>query len=186
MHDAAKDFVRSVLEQHAIPRGPVIEIGGRNINGTVRPLFASIGPYASIDLYNGPGVDLVSDVCRLDPKRTIQRLFEKSTAACVVCCEVLEHTPKGKDICRWAYQALGRAGVFIVTAASPTRCSHSGIDGGGLHPGEYYNGVPSSTLAQWLNDFSDVVVYDGSGGLDVYAVARKGRRSELQRRRTLK
>ena len=91
MHEAAKTYVRQVLKTVSIPKGAVLEIGGRNINGTVRPLFDAIGPYASIDLYDGPGVDLVADVCELDPAKTARKLFGKMAVSCVVCCEVLEH-----------------------------------------------------------------------------------------------
>jgi hypothetical protein len=172
MHTEVIDFVRSVVELTPIPSGPVIEIGGRNINGTVRPLFNG-RPYASIDLQNGPGVDMVADVCQLDPTRTAKALFKRRDVACVVCCEVLEHARNGKRICRWAYHVLAPNGLFIVTAASPTRAPHSGIDGGEVQDGEHYKGVSAATLRGWLIDFPIAQVSTRRDGLDVYAVARK-------------
>lgn len=167
------DFVRSVLTTHTMPRGPIVEIGGRNINGSVRPLFDGLGPYASIDLYEGRGVDLVGDVCQLDPKHTARLLFQRTSVTCVVCCEVLEHAPNGTGVCRWAHRILARGGVFIVTAANPDRFTHSGIDGGSLQPGEYYAGVSKADLTKWLRMFSSKHVQ--LSGADIYAVAWKGR-----------
>lgn len=171
MHPAASTYVRSVLETVSIPKGPVLEIGGRNINGTVRPLFAEIGPYASIDLYDGRGVDLVGDVCALDPVKTAKRLFNRASVACVVCCEVLEHATQPAKMCRWAHRVLKAGGVFIMTAANPLRMTHSGIDGGLLQPGEHYAGVYKQDLQQWLKPFgkADIAIE----GADIYATAWK-------------
>jgi hypothetical protein len=174
MHEAAMAFVRASLKRLPIPRGPVLEIGGRNINGTVRPLFEGIGPYASIDLYDGDGVDVVADVCTLDPARIARALFQRPKVACVVCCEVLEHAQNGKGICRWAFRVLAQGGVFLITAANPERSPHSGIDGGSVRDGEYYRGVSASRLRTWLHDFTrcEITV----SGSDIYASAWKRRR----------
>lgn len=173
MHDAAMAYVRGVLQRTVIPPGPVLEIGGRNINGTVRPLFHEVGPYASIDLYDGPGVDLVGDVCELNPVRTVRQLFHRPNVSCVVCCEVLEHTSLGDIICHWAARALAPAGVFIVTAANPSRVPHSAIDGGPLHDGEYYQGVSPEDLRRWLQYFDHCDIT--TQGADIYATAWKRR-----------
>lgn len=172
MHEAASRFVQSVVEH--VPIGPIVEIGGRNINGTVRPLFAAIGPYASIDLYAGRGVDLVGDVCALDPAQTARRLFGRATVTCVVCCEVLEHATQPARICQWAQRILTKGGVLILTAANPQRFTHSGIDGGPLHEGEHYRGVSAAALRRWLTGFQSVRMT--TAGADIYAVAWKGRR----------
>ena len=174
MHEAASAYVRGVLERVTIPKGPVLEIGGRNINGTVRPLFDAIGPYASIDLYKGPGVDLVGDVCELDPVKTAQRLFKRATVACVVCCEVLEHATEPAKMCRWAHRILKSGGVFILTAANQFRSTHSGIDGGALQKGEHYQGVSDAALRSWLRFFDKTQIT--TSGADIYATAWKGKR----------
>lgn len=171
MHDAARSFVQSVLASTAIPKGPVIEIGGRDINGTIRPLFHGLGPYVSIDLREGPGVNLVADVCTLRPQLTVRRLFGRSTVTCVVCCEVLEHAENARGICAWAARVLAQHGVFIVTAANPQRFTHSGVDGGNVQPGEYYCGVSEAMLTAWLMPFRRHKIVQH--GADIYAVAWK-------------
>jgi SAM-dependent methyltransferase len=174
MHDAAREHVRTILQQVPNRRGPVVEIGGRDINGTIRPLFADIGPYASIDLYDGPGVDLVGDVCALPPATTARKLFGRPTVTWVVCCEVLEHAVEPARVCRWAYRILEPGGTFIVTAANPYRAEHSGIDGAALQDGEHYQGVSERALKFWLQQFSKSLIDEV--GSDIYAVAWKGKR----------
>jgi SAM-dependent methyltransferase len=174
MHDAARAYVRGILETVPLRVGPVLEIGGRDINGSIRPLFGGIGPYASIDLRDGRGVDLVADVCTLDPRNTALRLFGRKSVACVVCCEVLEHATEPGEICRWAHRVLMPGGLFIVTAANPDRFEHSGIDGGPLRRGEHYAGVTTKALTSWLRLFA--TARTTTAGADIYAVAWKGRR----------
>src|SRR5262245_27861191 len=110
MHVAAYQFVSRVVRAKPFTHlGPMVEIGGRDINGSVRPLLEPWATtYTSLDLYPGPGVDLVIDAVRYTPATPLM---------CVVCCEVLEHAPNAADSCRWAHHVLADGGVFIVTAA---------------------------------------------------------------------
>src|SRR5262245_62083953 len=126
MHLEAYAFVQGMA--HERPRGPVLEIGGRNINGTVRGLFVG-DPYCAIDLTPGPGVDVVADGASFAPL---------AAPACIVCCEVLEHTGAAAAIVRNAHRILRPGGILLLTAAGPGREPHSAIDGGDLRPGEYY------------------------------------------------
>jgi hypothetical protein len=60
----------------------VVEIGGRNVNGSVRELFHPECAYLSTDIAPGDGVDIVADGASLSLD---------IAADLVVCCEVLEH-----------------------------------------------------------------------------------------------
>lgn len=152
MHPAAYEWVA----RHARP-GRTLDIGGRDINGTVRALFGD--DYTALDLVDGPGVDVVADVCSYQAKK-----FDV-----IVCCEVLEHTDA--DILGAAYRLLRKGGLLIVTAAGPGRQPHSAVDGGPLREGEYYRNVEPFELEQSLAGWSSSEV-DVSGE-DVRAVATK-------------
>jgi len=167
MHAAAFAFVESVA--HDRPPGLVVELGGFNINGSIRKLFTE--PYISTDVRPGRGVDVVADGATYVPP---------SPPACVVCCEVLEHTAQAEAICRNAYRMLQAGGVFIVTAAGVGRAPHSAtdapvtmIDGMVILDREYYATVTEGVLRQWLDDFADVRVVVNPIACDIYAVARK-------------
>lgn len=167
MHREAHAFVAARVAALA-PVGAVVEIGGRDINGTVRGLFGE-APYVSVDLADGPGVDVVADGCAYRPI---------TTPAVVVCCEVLEHAPDAHLLCENVYGMLRPGGVFIVTAAGEGRTPHSAIDGGALRPGEFYRNVRRDVLEQWLWQFRPYVeiVVDGEAK-DIYAFASKGPRA---------
>lgn len=164
MHEAAFNFVKAALERYDRPPSRVLEIGGRDINGSVRPLFHDAETYHAIDISPGPGVDAVADGSVYVPP---------FMPDCVVCCEVLEHTQRAEDIVRHALRLVGPGGILIVTAAGPHRAPHSGRDGGVLPGWEFYRNVSPDLLASWLDDPSVRVanryVYANEKGDDVYA-----------------
>lgn len=136
MHTAALEWV----SEHA-PAWPVtvIDIGGRDVNGTVRHLF-NAAAYTSVDLFPGPSVDIVADFCDvvLEPVDV------------VICCEVAEHTWNWPKIVARAAGTLRPGGLFIFTAAGPTRTPHSALDGGPVHDGEWYENIGPDVLDEVL------------------------------------
>jgi len=162
MHTAAWNFVRSVAGDR--PPGLVVELGARNVNGSVRPLFVG-DDYLGVDLLPGAGVDVVTDAADYVPP---------TPPACVVCCEVLEHTPAAGEICDHAYTMLQPGGALILTAAGTGREPHSAIDGGPLYAGEFYRNVTREDIRHWLRRFEQVSIVENLEAHDVYAYARKG------------
>lgn len=165
MHTHARDFIASVARERRA--GLVVEIGGLNINGSIRSLFDE--PYLSVDCVPGPGVDVVANGATFVPDHS---------AACVVCCEVLEHTTEAEAICRNAHWILMDGGVFLVTAAGVSRAPHSAVDGRAVREGEFYRNVSREALTGWLDQFASVQIETGRGvyGLednDIYARAVK-------------
>jgi hypothetical protein len=154
MHLHAREFVA----RHATD-GSTLEVGGRDINGGVRDLFD--GDYTSVDLYDGPGVDVVGDITDLD----------LDTFDTVVCCEVLEHAEDAAGIIAGCARHL--SGVLLLTCATDPRTPHSAHDGGKLRPGEFYRNVNPADLEGWLEDAGLTVdvfeVHDGRGDLYVKA-----------------
>lgn len=166
MHANAYNFVKRVVATQRLPVGPVVEIGGRDINGSVRELFEG-RDYTSIDLYDGPGVDVVANGATYRPKKR---------PAVVVCCEVLEHAANAAQLCLNAWAMLSKGGAFIVTAATTGRVEHSAIDGGSLRAGEYYENVTWDMLRLWCRRFVRVDYEFNEQTCDIYALARKGLR----------
>lgn len=150
--------------------GPVtvLDLGGRDINGSVRPLFPNATDYTVVDILPGEGVDIVADASTWDPG---ERRWDV-----VVCCETFEHTAGWPGICRTAYTACRPGGMFIVTTAAPGRQPHSAIDGQfRLHPGEHYANVPAVELHRVLVEtgWRDVVVDSQPNPADTRAVATR-------------
>lgn len=159
MHDSAYKFcaaMAGVLD----PPWTALEIGSRNVNGSVRDLFRC-AEYVGVDVLPGPGVDVVADGATFDADWPFD---------VVVCTEVLEHAADPAALCRNLMALCQPGGAIIMTAATPDRPPHSAIDGGPLRDGEPYRGVTPADLRAWLAGCRAVVIDDSVPG-DVYCLA---------------
>lgn len=163
MHPAAYQYVADAVAR--LPQRPrsVVEIGSRFINGGIRSLFRGAA-YTGIDIVAGPGVDIVADGATWQPPAPVD---------VVVCCEVLEHTPKAPLIIANAARMLTPGGCLIVTAAGPGRAPHSAIEGGPLRKDEYYRNVTHDELHYWLHraNFNTFTIDTDEAAGDIRAVA---------------
>lgn len=142
------------------PAETVIDLGGRDINGSPRHLFPG-ARYTVIDLHDGPGVDVVADCRDWTPPEKVD---------VVVCAEVLEHADDCQGVLDAAASWLKQGGVLLCTAAAPPRDPHSHFDGGPVRDGEHYANVTPEDLAGWLEHgwYPPHLVHDIEHG-DVYA-----------------
>lgn len=158
MHPEAFAWMTAQATKHG-PFRSVIDLGGRNINGSPRLLFPGAG-YTAIDLVAGPGVDIVADARLWAPDEPVD---------CVVCCEVLEHDPAPYELVEAAWKWLAPGGRLLLTAASTGRAPHSAVDGGPVRWGEYYGNLDPEQLKGWMGDWADVHIEDHIPRGDVYA-----------------
>ena len=164
MHQEAFRFIAVQLASLP-PRKSVIEIGSRDINGSVRPLFASAESFTGIDIAPGRGVDIVADAATFEPDEPVDT---------VVCCEVLEHTENAAKIIANAAKMLQPGGVFLMTAATDPRKPHSAVDGAALREGEHYENISEKQLTTWLKkSFQDIDITVDERHGDIYAAATK-------------
>jgi len=146
-------------------RLPVLDIGGRVINGSPRHLFPN-AVYTVLDICPGDGVDIVADAAAWDPGDDLWEV--------IICAETFEHTAAWRAICRTAYAACAPGGRFIVTTAAPGRPPHSAVDGSGyLRPGEHYANIRPGALEQALSaaGWADIVIDVQDSSADVRAAA---------------
>lgn len=160
MHAQAYEWVRRFCSDAP---ARVLDIGGRDINGSPRALFPH-ARYRVLDIAAGPGVDVVADAATWTPDAAYDA---------VVCCEVFEHTPTWPAICVTAYAATRPGGLFILTTAAPGRASHSGVDGGELRPGEHYANIGAAELEHALAAAGWAEIDVDRAGADVRAIATK-------------
>lgn len=140
MHAEAFAFVSAVLAGLPAPEN-VVELGGLDFNGSVRGLFNG-ARYCSVDLVAGKSVDVVADAAEFTPSEPPDL---------VVCCEVLEHSPRADRIVQNAIRMLVPGGVLLVTCATDPRAPHSAVDGNAVRPGEFYQNVPLEAFRAWLD-----------------------------------
>lgn len=144
MHAAARAFVERWIRPDI--DDPVIEIGSRNVNGGLRDLFPRAPEhqtFVGIDLQDGPGVDIVTDAATWEPTGPV---------ACVICCEVLEHSQNWKGVVLQACSWLRPGGRLIITCAGAGRKPHSAIDGESVRPEEWYANLMMWELVPCIAD----------------------------------
>lgn len=161
MHPEAFEWIDRTVKHYGLTNSPtVLDVGGRNVNGSIRDLFT--GKYEALDIIEDFGVDIVADARSYEPDKSYDL---------VVSTETLEHV----DGWELAVQTMLRAskGYLLITAACDPRQPHSGIDGGQVRPGEHYGNVDVETLTGLLQKhLTDLVVESHPRG-DVYAVGRR-------------
>jgi SAM-dependent methyltransferase len=152
MHAAALQYATVQVAEHNLNRPglEVLELGGRDVNGTVRHLFPQAERYVSVDIAPGRGVDVVADAADV----VVPGSFDV-----VISTELLEHTSRAEEIVANARRHLAPAGVFIATMAGPGRAPHSATGAARIPVGEHYSNVGPAELADWLeragfDDFS--------------------------------
>jgi hypothetical protein len=149
MHPGAHHFVRLNLPLTA---QTVVEVGSRNINGTVRTLHPK-ADWWGIDVMDGTDVDEVADGATWQPPEPVDL---------AICCEVFEHTSEWREIVANMVSWLRPGGTILITCAGPGRPEHSAITGGlGLQPGEWYENIdpgPMTALLSSLNVDANVKV----------------------------
>ncbi len=160
MHPGAFEFVSRFATHEPLS---VLEIGSRDINGSVRCHFPGAS-WTGLDLYPGPSVDIVTNALDYMPE---------SLADMIVCCEVFEHAANWAEIITHAATWLRPAGRILITCAGPGRDPHSAIDGGELHPDEHYANISQDQMAEELH-YAGFIQIDVSGNehwRDTYATA---------------
>jgi len=166
MHEQAMDFVKEQARLRVVDRCRVLDIGGRDINGSPRHLFPHVRDYHVLDLVPGANVDFVEDAT--------QHLLFFAEYDVVVCCEVLEHVENWPMILRSAWKALRVGGLLILTCAGPGRFVHSGRRASlELEPDEHYQNVDPERLRAVLIEQGFMSVQVHQVGLDVQAIAIK-------------
>ena len=170
MHDQAMAWIAKYATADPVS---VLDIGGRDINGSPRLLFPGATRYTVLDRLPGEqvtDVDIIADAATWNPSGQEWDV--------VICAETFEHTAAWRAIVRTAYRACAPGGRFIVTTAAPGRPPHSAVDGEfRLLPGEHYANIPPGELERVLvrTGWTDVVVDVQASPCDVRAVAVKPR-----------
>lgn len=165
MHAEAHEYISTQVKEKG-PFKRVLDLGGRDVNGSIRSLFPE-AQYVCLDILPGPGVDVVADGADwISPEK-----FDL-----VVCCETLEHTPRAPEIISRSNSNLISGGLLMITTASCPRLAHSAFDGGPLRPGEYYSNIERPTLSHWFHEAGFITwkieTRLASHGGDIYGCAK--------------
>ena len=152
MHDAAMNWLTKVDQIYkAHLRGPTLEVGSININGSARAVFHKYTPYTGVDIIPGPCVDEVVDI----RDYSAAKAAELSRYNLIVSTEVLEHTPPELLLDAMLNFANPHGCTFVITCAGPKRRPHSADGAPDVKRGEYYANVDPAQLYRWLDSIEE-------------------------------
>jgi SAM-dependent methyltransferase len=142
---AQRAFCREVKERFPefFHNSRVLEIGSRNINGSVREGFAAC-EYVGVDCHPGPAVDVV---CLGHEYPGEPESFD------VVCsAETLEHDPHAARTIAHMLRLLRPGGLLFMTCAGTGRAEHGTIRTGESYGPDagFYRNVTVAEFLRWL------------------------------------
>jgi SAM-dependent methyltransferase len=162
MHEQAMSWVSQFKTTDPLA---VLDIGGRDLNGSTRILFPNANPYHVVDVLPGKGVDFVADAATWKTERQYDL---------VVTTETFEHAEKWREIILTAWDALRPGGMLVFTCAGPGRPVHSGVEAvWGLIGDEWYANVSPEEIREELTDQGWEGIVARQFGLDTQGVAVK-------------
>lgn len=162
-HWTCTEFVRDQLAREDVAGKRVLEVGARDVNGTIRPVIEELGPasYIGVDIARGPGVDEVCDVKDLSGR------YGKESFDVVVSTELVEHVRDWRSAFSNMKHVLRTGGTLLVTTRSPGFKVHG-------YPHDFWRYTPED-MRVILGDFEDVTIADDRVAPGVFVRGKKPR-----------
>src|SRR5712692_2990177 len=136
-HKSLIVFGASILRMDEVKGRRVIEVGSRNVNGSLRPIIESWEPseYIGVDIDKGPGVDLICDA-----KAIVEKFGEESFDV-VITTELLEHVRDWRNAISNIKRVCKTNGIVLLTTRS---CGYG------------YHGYPYDFWRYEVNDMKEI------------------------------
>ena len=162
-HDSCIAFGRANLGEADIKGKNVLEVGSRNVNGSLRSSVERWKPttYIGLDIQKGEGVDFI---CKAED---IEKNFGKDSFDVVISTELLEHVRDWRKVISGVKRVCKSEGIILLTTRSY---------------GYQYHGYPADFWRYELEDikhiFSDCTILALATDLEVPGVFIKAQKPE--------
>jgi predicted SAM-dependent methyltransferase len=159
-------FVASEVQQPHVTGLDVLEVGARDVNGTVRPRIEAFKPrqYIGVDILDGPGVDMICDA------EDLLDNFEEGSVDLLISTELMEHVRNWRTVLSNFKRVLRPGGHLMITTRSI---------------GFHYHGFPfdywryqTSDMEHLFSDFEMVTLRKDRQHKGVFVYARKPKNYE--------
>lgn len=113
-HENCIAFVVNNLTAADVHDRRLLEVGSRDVNGSVGPHLKDLGPttYVGVDIESGPGVDIVCDATELVSR------FGPDSFDVVVSTELMEHVVDWRVVISNMKNVVKPSGLLVVTTRS--------------------------------------------------------------------
>jgi SAM-dependent methyltransferase len=113
-NESGLQFASTILDGPLVRGKDVLEVGARDVNGSIRGHVAALGPrrYVGVDIEAGPGVDEV-----LPAQRLVER-FGEGAFDVVTSMEMMEHVRPWREVLGNIKRVLRPGGTLIITTRS--------------------------------------------------------------------
>jgi len=115
MLESCMQFGRQQIGPTDVAGKRVLEVGSRNVNGSLRDYVEGLGPreYIGIDIEAGPGVDRTMRADQVADE------FGDNSFDLVISTELLEHVGNWWDVVSSLKRVCVEGGVILITTRSP-------------------------------------------------------------------
>ena len=165
-HAEILNFAKKAATENAmdITGKRILEIGSRNVNGSVRPFFQLVNPseYIGIDVTFGDLVDMVLDGCNAEEK------FGKDSFDFVVTVETIEHVKEWKRFIQNIKHVLKPNGLLLLTGRSTGFPRHEEAE----KYGDYWR-FTKQQIGEVFSDFNIIELRDDAQASGFLMLARK-------------
>lgn len=160
-NNACLDFIADHLEPKEATKKDVLEVGARDVNGSIRPYVEGLKPrhYTGVDIEAGKGVDQVCDAVDL-----IER-FGESMFHLVITTEMMEHVEDWKTVIHNLKGVLRSNGVLFLTTRSKGFPFHG-------YPSDYWR-YEIADMQAIFSDFEILILESDPSEPGVFLKARK-------------
>jgi SAM-dependent methyltransferase len=158
---ACLDYGRHHLTAGDVRGRRVIDVGARNVNGSLRPFVETLDPaaYVGVDIEAGAGVD---EVCNAED---LVARFGPESFDVVICTEVLEHVRDWRAVVSNLKRLVAPGGVLLVTTRSIGFPYHA-------FPHDFWR-YENDDMRAIFSDFEVENVEDDPGRPGVFMTARR-------------